>query len=150
MIWLRKIPTYLHLHIFYILYSDWMKKQAEKLCPQHKQTRFMEHTTHTHTHKFIFHFLIYINCCCCHSVCRAFVRILCVCCPRKIRRKYQPTMRSKSQVRHSQALKCFRLIDWFLFKKKKKTEDKNELMQIDGCKCNLSSIKGHTFIYFRI
>ncbi|XP_061396697.1 dopamine receptor 2-like [Musca vetustissima] len=28
---------------------------------------------------------------------RAFVRILCVCCPRKIRRKYQPTMRSKSQ-----------------------------------------------------
>lgn len=31
--------------------------------------------------------------------CRAFVRILCVCCPRKIRRKYQPTMRSKSQVR---------------------------------------------------
>lgn len=28
----------------------------------------------------------------------AFVRILCVCCPRKIRRKYQPTMRSKSQV----------------------------------------------------
>ncbi|KAL9695226.1 hypothetical protein quinque_014511 [Culex quinquefasciatus] len=31
---------------------------------------------------------------------RAFVRILCVCCPRKIRRKYQPTMRSKaSQVR---------------------------------------------------
>lgn len=33
---------------------------------------------------------------------RAFVRILCVCCPRKIRRKYQPTMRSKaSQVRTS-------------------------------------------------
>ncbi|XP_046804582.1 dopamine receptor 2 isoform X1 [Lucilia cuprina] len=29
---------------------------------------------------------------------RAFVRILCVCCPRKIRRKYQPTMRSKSQL----------------------------------------------------
>ncbi|XP_037950935.1 dopamine receptor 2-like [Teleopsis dalmanni] len=29
---------------------------------------------------------------------RAFVRLLCVCCPRKIRRKYQPTMRSKSQV----------------------------------------------------
>ncbi|XP_053946167.1 dopamine receptor 2-like isoform X2 [Anastrepha ludens] len=28
---------------------------------------------------------------------RAFVRLLCVCCPRKIRRKYQPTMRSKSQ-----------------------------------------------------
>ena len=27
---------------------------------------------------------------------RAFVRILCVCCPRKIRRKYQPTMRSKA------------------------------------------------------
>lgn len=33
-----------------------------------------------------------------HVYCRAFVRILCVCCPRKIRRKYQPTMRSKSQV----------------------------------------------------
>lgn len=29
---------------------------------------------------------------------RAFVRLLCMCCPRKIRRKYQPTMRSKSQV----------------------------------------------------
>lgn len=29
---------------------------------------------------------------------RAFVRILCVCCPRKVRRKYQPAMRSKSQV----------------------------------------------------
>ncbi|KAH8271270.1 hypothetical protein KR018_005315 [Drosophila ironensis] len=28
---------------------------------------------------------------------RAFVRLLCMCCPRKIRRKYQPTMRSKSQ-----------------------------------------------------
>ncbi|XP_067617770.1 dopamine receptor 2 isoform X3 [Eurosta solidaginis] len=28
---------------------------------------------------------------------RAFIRLLCVCCPRKIRRKYQPTMRSKSQ-----------------------------------------------------
>ncbi|KAJ6639997.1 Dopamine receptor 2, partial [Pseudolycoriella hygida] len=28
---------------------------------------------------------------------RAFVRILCVCCPRKVRKKYQPTMRSKSQ-----------------------------------------------------
>lgn len=27
---------------------------------------------------------------------RAFVRILCVCCPRKIRKKYQPTMRSKA------------------------------------------------------
>jgi len=26
------------------------------------------------------------------------VRLLCMCCPRKIRRKYQPTMRSKSQV----------------------------------------------------
>lgn len=35
----------------------------------------------------------------CLTYCRAFVRILCVCCPRKIRRKYQPTMRSKSQVR---------------------------------------------------
>lgn len=30
------------------------------------------------------------------SLHRAFVRILCVCCPRKIRRKYQPTMRSKA------------------------------------------------------
>jgi hypothetical protein len=32
--------------------------------------------------------------------CRAFVRILCVCCPRRMRRRYQPALRSKpSQVR---------------------------------------------------
>ncbi|XP_055615700.1 dopamine receptor 2 [Toxorhynchites rutilus septentrionalis] len=34
---------------------------------------------------------------------RAFVRILCVCCPRKIRRKYQPTMRSKASQCHMAA-----------------------------------------------
>ncbi|XP_055600715.1 dopamine receptor 2-like [Uranotaenia lowii] len=35
---------------------------------------------------------------------RAFVRILCVCCPRKIRRKYQPTMRSKASQCHMAAI----------------------------------------------
>ncbi|KAL5284375.1 GPRDOP2 family protein [Megaselia abdita] len=35
---------------------------------------------------------------------RAFVRLLCVCCPRKIRRKYQPTMRSKSQCQVAAAM----------------------------------------------
>ncbi|XP_053683597.1 dopamine receptor 2 [Sabethes cyaneus] len=37
---------------------------------------------------------------------RAFVRILCVCCPRKIRRKYQPTMRSKASQRFA-SRRCY-------------------------------------------
>lgn len=28
--------------------------------------------------------------------CRAFLRILCVCCPRSIRRRYQPAFRTKA------------------------------------------------------
>ncbi|XP_019846312.3 dopamine receptor 2 isoform X2 [Bactrocera dorsalis] len=35
---------------------------------------------------------------------RAFVRLLCVCCPRGVRRKYQPTMRSKSQCKVAAAM----------------------------------------------
>lgn len=59
------------------------------------------------------------------SICfihRAFLRILCVCCPRKIRRKYQPTMRSKaSQVTikrhiiHSNGFICLMLQNMFYF-----------------------------------
>lgn len=42
---------------------------------------------------------------------RAFVRILCVCCPRKIRKKYQPTMRSKaSQVSIKMYCKIFQTV----------------------------------------
>lgn len=51
--------------------------------------------------------LLFSDFCYCWFYFRAFVRILCVCCPRKIRKKYQPTMRSKaSQVSIECTLIC--------------------------------------------
>lgn len=64
-----------------------------------QQMKFLIHNNrpgHNKLHFCSHHMMLNFLCFLSHSFSRAFVRILCVCCPRKIRRKYQPTMRSKA------------------------------------------------------
>jgi hypothetical protein len=64
---------------------------------QTKHKKFLSACMHKrHSGHYKFHLMLTFLCFSLFSLSRAFVRILCVCCPRKIRRKYQPTMRSKA------------------------------------------------------